>query len=372
MSSKIDFLYLDEPSMVKAGVTDMHNCIDVMEETYRLMGLGDYVMGGKNHNSHGIKMSFPETSPFPNMPLNGPDRRFMAMVAYLGGKFNIAGEKWYGSNLANREKGLPRSILMVMLNDADTGAPIALMSGNLISSVRTGAIPGVGARHLAKKDSKVCGLIGAGVISRTSFMSIVDVLKELDTVKIYDIFPASSEKLAEFIKKNYPQIKKVEVVDSIEKAVRDSDVVNAATSGKDLPYIKGEWIKPGAYISLPAGIKLDQDFVLNHSHRVVDNWKMYEAWSEELSYPWRNSLDLIGGYYLDWIKEGKMTLDQIDNLGDIINGKLPGRRNEDEVVFFGMGGIPLYDVAWGKTIYDNAVKQGLGIKLNLWETPYLY
>ena len=69
-------------------------------------------------------MSFPEHPAFPNMPRNGPDRRFMAMVAYLGGRFNITGEKWYGSNKENLGKGLPRSILMCMLNDPDTGRPL--------------------------------------------------------------------------------------------------------------------------------------------------------------------------------------------------------------------------------------------------------
>ena len=67
-----------------------------------------------------------------------------------------------------------------------------------------------------------------------------------------------------------------------------------------------------------------------------------------------------------------MTVDQIENLGDIINGKIPGRQSEDEIILFGMGGLPVYDVAWGKEIYDNAVKMGLGVSLNLWDTPYLY
>lgn len=372
MSSRVDFLYLDEPSMLKAGVTNMHACIDCMEEVYRLLGKGDYVMGGKNHNSHGVKVFFPKESKFPNMPLDGPDRRFMAMAAYVGGRFNVAGEKWYGSNIANKQKGLPRSILMVMLNDPVTGAPIALMSGNQISGIRTGSIPGVGARYLARKNSKVCGLIGSGPINRSCFMSLIDTLKELEVVKIFDVVPANAEKLSTWITETYPQIKKYEVCDSVESCVRDADVVNSATSGKSLPYINGEWLKKGAYVSLPAGIIMDQDFVLNKARRVVDNWKMYEAWSEELPYPWHDSVELLGSYYLDWIKEGKMTVNQIQNLGDIINGTLPGRQSDDEIILFGQGGQPVYDVAWGKQIFDNAVKMGLGVKLNLWETPYMH
>lgn len=372
MSSKVDFLYLNEQEMIRAGVTDMHRCVDVMEEAFRLLGEGDYVFGGRNHNSHGIKISFPKESKFPNMPLDGPDRRFMAMTAYVGGRFNVAGEKWYGSNRENIQKGLPRSILMVMLNNADTGAPLALMSGNLISSMRTGAIPGVGARYLARKEAKVCGIVGAGVIGRTCFMSLIDVCKQLEKVQIYDLFRASAEKLSKFIKDNYPQIKTVEIVDSIEAAVRGADVLNFATSGKDLPYLKEEWLKKGAYVSLPAGIKLDQEFVLNRARRVIDNWKMYEAWGEELNYPWHDSLDLIGGYYLDWIHEGAMTEKEIDNLGDIVAGKTPGRKSDDEIILFGMGGLPIYDVTWGYECYKHAQKMGIGTMLNVWDTPYLH
>lgn len=113
---------------------------------------------------------------------------------------------------------------------------------------------------------------------------------------------------------------------------------------------------------------MDMDYVLRDDIlRVVDNWGMYEAWSEELPYPWHDSIELIGAYYLDWIKEGKMKADQFYNLGAIINGNVPGRVNDDQIVLFGQGGLPVYDVAWGKQIYDNAVKMGLGVKLNLWE-----
>ena len=371
-SSKVDFLYLNEAEMVKAGVTDMHSCIEVMTEVFDLLGKGDYVMGGKNHNSHGVLITFPNDPQFPNMPKNGPDRRFMAMTAYLGGRFNIAGEKWYGSNRSNLEKGLPRSILMTALNDADTGAPVAFMSANLISAVRTGAIPGVGAKYLARPNSKVCGLIGAGVISRTSFMALVDVCKELDTVKIYDLFPAASEKLAIFIKETYPQIKNIEIVESIEAAVREADVVNVATSGKEYPYINEDWLKPGVYVSLPAGIRLDEDFVLNRATRVIDNWKMYEAWQEELSYPYSPIMGLIGTYYLDWVHDGKMDPAFITNLGDIVSGKTVGRKSNDEKILFGMGGMPVYDVAWSYEVYKRASGMGLGTTLNLWDTPYLY
>lgn len=369
---KIDFLYLNEKEMIEAGVTDMRHCIEVMTEVYDLMGKGDYVMGGKNKNSHGILISFPDNPEFPNMPRNGPDRRFMAMVAYLGGRFNVAGEKWYGSNRDNLQKNLPRSILMIVLNNADTGAPLAFMSGNLVSSVRTGAIPGVGAKYLARPDSEICALIGAGVISRTSFMALAEACPNLNKVKIYDILPAASEKLSAYIRENYPQIKDIEISDSIESAVRDADVVNVAASGSVYPYINEEWLKPGVFVSLPAGINFDREFVLNRATLVVDNWKMYEAWKEELTYPYSAVMGLIGTYYLDWIQDGFMDVSQIINLGDVVAGKIEGRKSDDEKILFGMGGMPVYDVAWSYEVYKKALEMGIGTKLNLWDTPYLY
>ena len=140
MKHNLDFLFLSEADAVKAGAGDIHTCIQVMDEVFDLLGQGDYLMGAPNHNSHGIKIYFPKETPFPGMPVKGPDRRFMALVGYLGGKFHVCGEKWYGSNLANREKGLPRSILTTVLNDPDTGAPLAIMSANALSAARTGAV----------------------------------------------------------------------------------------------------------------------------------------------------------------------------------------------------------------------------------------
>ena len=192
MNTKIDFLYLSQDDVVKAGVTDMHHCIDTMEEMFGLLGQGDYLMGDVNHNSHGIEIVPPLTSPFPNMPVAGPDRRFMAMPAYIGGRFNMAGCKWYGSNHENLKKGLPRSILMVTLNDPDTGAPKAFMSGNLISSMRTGAVPGVGVRYLANPDSEIVAVVGCGVINRACLAAIKDACPGLKRVQIYDLFPAAA------------------------------------------------------------------------------------------------------------------------------------------------------------------------------------
>ena len=107
MGKRTEFLYLSEPDCIAAGVLDAKKCVDNAEEVFRLLAKGDYLMGGAGRNSHGLPLVFPSESPFPSMPLAGPDRRFVAMPAYLGGRFDVCGVKWYGSNAANKRRGLP-------------------------------------------------------------------------------------------------------------------------------------------------------------------------------------------------------------------------------------------------------------------------
>lgn len=247
---EINFLYLSEQDMIDAGVTNVLECTDCMEEVVKLLDAGDYRMGGENGNSHGCMISFPESSPFPNMPTDGPDRRFMCMPAYLGGKFDIAGVKWYGSNVENREKGLPRSILMVTINDKDTGAPIAFMSGNLISAFRTAAIPGVGVKKLSREDSKVLGIVGPGFINSVTVETFAALRPTLDTLKIKGRGKASIQRCIDYVKEHCPQFKNIIVCDTLEECVRDSDILSFATSTptggqENYPYIEPEWLKPG-------------------------------------------------------------------------------------------------------------------------------
>ena len=229
-NTKIDFIYLSEHDMIKAGVTDMPGCVDAMEEMFVLLHKGDYRMAGPNSDSHGAMITFPEESPFPTMPKPTADRRLMAMPAYLGGDFQTCGVKWYGSNIANREHGLPRSILMFTLTDVVTSAPLAYMSANLLSAYRTGAIPGVGARYLARKDSKVIGLLGPGVMGKTTVASFMAACPELDTIKIKGRGKDSLDRFLSWVKEEFPQLVNVEVVDSVEAVVRDSDLVTYCNS----------------------------------------------------------------------------------------------------------------------------------------------
>lgn len=373
MDTRIKFLYLSEPDMIKAGVKNMDQCVEAMEDLLVTLNKGDYVMAGVNHNSHGAQVIFPDDPQFEGMPKNADDRRFMAMPAYLGGKYQMAGMKWYGSNCENKASGLPRSILMMMLNDKDTGAPRALMSANLVSCYRTGAIPGVGAKYLAGKDSETVTIIGPGVMGRTCLLAFLSVCPKITTVKVKGRGQRSLHAFEEFVKKECPQIQQVIVCDSMEEAVKDSDIICVTSTAPvkeiDFPYIAEDWVKKGALICLPSAARFDDDFLINRCKKVVDNYKLYEAWAEEFPYPSYEMVQIIGSKFTDYLHEGRIQREDIVDIADIINKKHPGRESDDEIIVYSVGGMPVEDIAWGGTVYRNALKEGIGVELPLWDQP---
>ena len=314
--TRIDFLYLNEKDMIDAGVLDAGHCVETMEEVLCLLAKGDVLMGGKNRREHGIQLIFPKESEIPGFPLeDSRDRRFMSMPAYLGGRFHLAGEKFYGSNGRNVRKGLPRSILMMMLNDKDTGAPLALMSANLLSAYRTGAIPGVGAKYLARKDSTTVAIVGPGVMGKTALAAFMSVCPKIDTVKIKGRGKNSIDSFVEYVKKEFPQVTTIKVCETMEEAIRDSDIINTATSVGDkeslFPYIDEKWIKEGALICMPSAARFDEEFYLDENTKlVVDNYKLYEAWADEYPYPSYDPVQVVGAKFMDLLHDKKITRDR--------------------------------------------------------------
>lgn len=373
-SQQIDFLYLSEPDMIAAGVTDMAECVDTMTEMLGLFAKGDYRMAGAENNSHGAQIYFPATSEFEGMPLDGPDRRFMAMPAYLGGDYQVAGCKWYGSNVENKRHGLPRSILMFTLNDKDTGAPLAIMSANLLSAYRTGAIPGVGARYLAREDARVVGIVGPGPMNRTSLESFLAVRPGIDTVKVAGRGQAAVDTFIAWARERFPQITRIEQVADMEAAVRDSDIVSiavpSAAGSEHYPYVADDWVKPGALICCSAHLQLEERLV-ERSRHVADARKIYQAWAAELPTPAHETVGIWGIGIVDRVRDGRMTPEQFEDVGEIIEGLAPGRQHEDEIFVYSVGGMPVEDVAWATKVYRNALERGIGTKLNLWEKPAL-
>ncbi|TAP25212.1 MULTISPECIES: tyramine oxidase subunit B [Micrococcaceae] len=372
----INFRYLSEQDMIAAGVTDIARCTDVMEEALILLRNGDYRMAGENGNSHGAMITFPQNPVHEGMPSDGPDRRFMAMPAYLGGRFGTTGVKWYGSNTENRAKGQPRSIHLFTLNDTDTGAPMAVMSANLLSAYRTGAVPGVGVKHLAKQDAKVAAVVGPGVIAKSVIDATLSLRPSIHTVTVKGRSAAGVESFAQYIRENFPQVTSIVAAETIEEAIKDADVIMATTStdikGSDaFPYFPTEAIKPGALLLLPAAARFDDDFIINDARLILDARGLYDAWAEEYGTQAYQLLGIPGTHFHDLMRDGKLPESKLEEIADVATGKIPARRNDEEIILYSVGGMPIEDVAWATDLYQSAEEKNIGQVLNLWETPVL-
>ena len=166
------------------------------------------------------------------------------------------------------------------------------------------------------------------------------------------------------------------MVDDIEEVVRDSDIVTYCNSGEvgdpaTYPNVKKAWLKPGAFLAMPASCTLDEDFAEQDVRKVQDSKGLYEAWFEEVPKPAHNHIPLVGMQFMDMIESGKLDKDSLEDLAAIVAGATPARQNDDEIIVLSVGGMPIEDVAWATSVYRNAIDKGIGVPLNLWDEPVL-
>ncbi|EEW10842.1 Ornithine cyclodeaminase [Vibrio mimicus VM573] len=179
-----------------------------------------------------------------------------------------------------------------------------------------------------------------------------------------------------WVSATFPQITHVDVVDTIEEVVRGSDLITYCNSGETgdpslYPEVKREWVKPGAFLAMPASCRLDEGMERGDVRKVLDNTGLYQAWYEEVPKPAHNTIPLVGVRFMDMLEEGTLTLNDLDDLGSIVAGETPKRRNDEEIIILSVGGMPVEDVAWATKIYRNAKEKGIGVSLNLWDKPEL-
>lgn len=370
MGKRTEFLYMSEPDVISAGVLDAPKCINNAEEVFRLLAQGDYLMGGSNHNNHGMYIVFPKETPFPNMPVAGPDRRFVAMPAYLGGRFDICGQKWYGSNAANKKHGLPRSVLMVTLNDKETGEPLCFMSANLISAARTGAVPAVGARYLARKDAEVLTCVGCGAIGKACMEAIITELPNLKKVLCNNHSPERAVSMANYITRTYGI--EAEAESDLEKAVRAADVISVAASRTAPLHFRREWVKPGCTILASGPLQCDESLWMDMDI-VYDHIGLHHAYVEDAIQSGDKDdyySGVIGGPIYRLIAAGrKPALDDSLSIGKIILGQQQGRTSDDQIICFIACGMAVFDLGLGYDLYHTALEKGIGTKLLLWDSP---
>ena len=272
--------------------------------------------------------------------------RINAMPAYVGGDVHMCGIKWIAGFPNNPARyGLPRANALIVLNDADNGLPLAVMEGTRISALRTGAVTGVGARYLARPDASVAALIGAGVQSRAQLEALRSVLPVIDEVRVFDIRPEAAEAFAT----RHTDVR-ITVAAGPEAAVRGADVVVTATVA-DEPIVKADWLKAGSFFAHVGSYQEEEEAVILRADKVV-----VDIWEEVL----HRGTPLLARMFT----EGRIDGSRIwANIGEIINGRKPGREHDGERIFYSPLGLGSEDVAFAAKVYRKAVQQGIGVSL---------
>ena len=268
-----------------------------------------------------------------------------AMPAYVP-KMRSAGLKWVSGFPENPMRGLPYISGLLILNDPETGVPICVMDCTWITAKRTGAATAVSAKHLAREDSKIFGILGCGVQGRSNLEALTVVCKDLEEVKAYDVNEENQQTYVEEITAKYGL--KVVPVDSPRKAVQDCDIV--VTAGPILqhpqPVIEASWFKDGGFA---CPLDFDSYWKPDAMHSMT---KFCTDDKDQLEYYKKR------GYF-------SSTPHVYADLGEIVSEKKPGRENPGERIMCMNLGLAIEDMATAILIYEKATKAGVGARLPL-------
>ena len=337
----LSFRYLSQEQVIEVGGRDMTLAVDDIEEVFRLHARGDDVLPTKAVLRWGDVAS--EMS-------NG---RINAMPGYVGGRFDMAGVKWIASFPANIDRGLPRASGITILNDPGTGVPLAVLDGTVISAMRTGAVSGVAARHLAREDASVVGIIGAGVQSRTQLMAISVARPAIRDVLVYDIRGDRAEAWCADMAADLPL--RYRVASGPREVVEAADILVTATTATE-PIVMPGWAPPGSLYLQVAGFECDPQAIREYDRIVVDDW-------EEIKH--RAAQSLVAAWETGVITDADISA----SLGEVVIGERPGRTSADERIYFSSVGMGIEDVAIAARVYRAAVERGVGTVLDLWQSP---
>ena len=238
----------------------------------------------------------------------------------------------------------------ILLFEMGSGALRAVISANYLTGLRTGAASGVAARYLARKDANSLGVVGAGAQAWFQVEALCAV-RQIERVKVFSRDRNRAEALAARVQKSL-NVHAV-AVNSAEEAVRESDLIVAATTAS-VPIIEGDWLKPGAHVS---GIGAN-----TRTKRELDTSCFERA---RLVADSREQVLLESGDVRDAVESGRVKADAVyAELGELAAGVKPGRCSPDEITIFKSVGVALQDIAVATFLFETVQRSGMGTQLD--------
>jgi ornithine cyclodeaminase/alanine dehydrogenase len=267
-----------------------------------------------------------------------------AMPAYIP-SMKAAGMKWVSGYPENQKRGLPYIAGLLILNDPETGLPMAVMDATWITARRTGAATALAAKYLARRESSALGILACGVQGRSNLEALACLFK-ITKVKAYDVHPEIAQRFACEMKAMVHA--DIEVVKTPKEAVVGLDLV--VTSGPILkdpsPVIEADWLAKGAFASAVDFDSYWQGAALSQADKLA---------TDDI-----NQMDFYRqiGYF-------KNTPQPYADLGTIVAGQKPGREKADERTICMNLGLALEDMATAILIFRKASELGIGTVLPL-------
>jgi alanine dehydrogenase len=294
-----------------------------------------------------------ETVIEPRMHLT-PDKSVPGHFNVLRGAFrapiNLAGVKVIGDYVDNYKQGLPSELGLLLLMDPSNGAPKAIIDGSHLTDMRTGAVTAIGAKHLARKGSKILAHVGA---RGTAYWNVrlLDRLFDFDEIRVHSRRPESRDAFAARLTRDLG--KPVQATQDWRSCVEGADiVVEASRLTAPAPLLKTAWIKRGAFV-VPYGTMSAVELSLTDimDKIVVDDWGQCKAGQL--------------GSLRTHVEAGKLSEATLHaEMGEIVAGTKAGREREDETILFWHRGLSLSDIALGHAMLEKAARLGIGQRLH--------
>jgi alanine dehydrogenase len=324
--------YLGGPDVAKLALSDAE-ILDAVERGLRAQGLGQTVIEPRMHL-------------IPGGGIEGHFNVLRGVVKPLG----LAGVKIVGDFVGNYRQGLPSEMALLNLFDPETGMPKAVIDAAGITDMRTGAMTALGAKYLARKDSKVLGHIGA---RGTAYWNVrlLDHLFGFAEIRVHSRRKESREAFAGKLSADLG--KRVIATEDWESCLKGADImVEASRLSAPEPLFKTAWIKPGAFV-VPYGTMSAVELSLTDimDKMVVDDWGQCRK-------------GLPFGALRQHVDSDRLSERNLHaELGQIVAGLKPGRESDRETILLWHRGLSLSDIALGHALLTKAAKLGIGQKL---------
>ena len=330
--ASVNLTYLGGPEVERLALSD-GEILAAVEAALRAQGQGRVVIEPRVH-------LVPESS----------DRGHFNVLRGVVWPLGLAGVKVVGDFVENYRRGLPSEMALLNLFDPETGMPKAIVDATAITEMRTGAVTTLGARYLARRESRVLGHIGA---RGTAYWNVrlLDSLFHFDEIRVHSRRPESRTAFAGRLSADLG--KTVVATADWESCIRGANiVVEASRLPAPAPMLKTEWIKPGAFV-VPYGTMSAVELSLTDimDKMVVDDWGQCR---KGLPYgALRRHVDM------DKLTEANLHAE----LGQIVAGLKPGRESAEETILLWHRGLSTTDIALGHALLEKAARLGIGQSL---------